>query len=508
VKRKRVYLVNPQTPDNFWAMQGALDVVGTPKTLMPNVALLTLIALSPPELDIEHVYCDENVAPIDWDMDCDLVAVTGYTLQSDRMREIARRFRDRGVAVAIGGTHATLDPDSVGDVADHLFIGEAEHTWPRFLRDWVAGRPEAVYRQDSFVDVKESPAPDLSYVKPRDYLYFSVQTSRGCPNHCDFCDVIRLAGRAYRTKTLEQIMREVKGAQARGAETVFFSDDNFFVNRTFTIELLHVLTAYNRTLGRPLSFAAQATVMIGADEELLKLLADARFSVIFLGVEALRKECLEDVNKGQMARYDPFEVIPRISSYGIVPFLGLIVGFDHDTTAVFREIEQFLDATASPMASISVLNAPKHTPLYERMKEQGRLVENFRGFWHLTTNVVPAQMTLEELYRGHKRLFKEIYEPERFERRMIQWLERVQYFTDLYSTRKKTLHRFFLILRVLRHFTFRVPKPVRKMFYNVVRAAFRIQPRLVSRAISMLVQYWHYYEFGHDETWQAAGLEQ
>ena len=504
--QKRIYLINPKTPENFWAMRGMLDIVGKHKTQMPNSALMTLAALSPPELAITYELCDENLASARLDAECDLVAITGYTLQAERMQLLSDAFRKRGIPVAMGGAFATLEPERVRPMADHLFLGEAEKTWPRFLAEWSEGRAGALYRQEEFVDLKESPAPDLSLINAADYLHFSVQTCRGCPNNCDFCDVVRLVGRKFRTKSLEQIMREVKNAHACGAETVFFSDDNFFINRTFTFDLLREIIAWNCTLDRPLSFSTQATVQIGADEELLKLLADARFSVIFLGLETLRKECLDEVNKGQMARFDPREVIPRISSYGIMPFLGMIVGFDHDTPAVFSDVESFLDETASPIASISVLNAPKNTALYRRMQEEGRLLEDFRGFWHLTTNIVPKGMTLHELYAGHKALFQRLYEPENFERRMVGWLRNVRYMTSLYSTKKKTLHRLFLIFRVARHFLFRVPPAVRRMFWNVVKSAWRIDPRLISRAVSVLVQYWHYYDFARREDWQRAGL--
>lgn len=504
--QKRIYLINPKTPENFWAMQGTLDIVGKSKTLMPSSALLTLAALTPPELDVHYELCDENLSTARLDAECDLAAITGYTLQAERMQVLSEAFRKRGIPVAIGGALATLDPERVRPMADHLFVGEAEETWPRFLSEWISGRAAPLYRQTEFVDLTQSPAPDLSLVNGADFLYFSVQTCRGCPNNCDFCDVVRLVGRKFRTKTLTQIMREVKNAHACGAETIFFSDDNFFINRAFTFELLREIIAWNRTLERPLSFSTQATVQIGADEELLKLLADARFSVIFLGLETLRKECLDEVNKGQMARFDPREVIPRISSYGIMPFLGLIVGFDHDTPAVFADMEGFLEETGSPIASISVLNAPKDTALYRRMRDEGRLVEDFRGFWHLTTNIVPKGMSLEELYSGHKALFQRIYEPDSFERRMVKWLRNVRYMTTLYSTRKKTLHRLFLILRVARHFLFRVPPGVRRMFWNVVKAAWRTNPRLISRAVSMLVQYWHYYDFARRPEWQRAGL--
>jgi len=504
-QKKRIYLINPKTPENFWAMQGTLDIMGSRKLLMPNSALLTLAALTPKDLPVEYIFCDENRSPVRLDQACDLVALTGYTLQADRVKELSDAFRARGVPVAVGGCFATLEPDRARDLADHLFLGEAEKTWPRFLRDWLAGGGDTLYEQKDFIDLSESPAPDLSYVDGRDYLYFTVQTCRGCPNNCDFCDVVRLVGRKFRTKTVAQIMTEVKNAYVHGAEKVFFSDDNFFINRKFTFELLGELVAWNRTLDRPLSFSTQATVAIGADEELLKLLADARFSNIFLGLETTRKECLEEVNKGQMARFDPREVIPRISSYGIMPFIGMIVGFDHDTTEVFGDIESFLDDTGSPIASISVLNAPKNTPLFERMRAEGRLLENFRGLWHLTTNVMPKRMTLDELYLGHKKLFHRLYEPESFERRLVKWLQGVRYVTSIYPPKKKTLSGLLVILRVFYHFLFRVPSPVRRLFWNVGRAAWRINPRLVSRAMSTLVQYWHYYDFARRNTWQKAG---
>jgi radical SAM superfamily enzyme YgiQ (UPF0313 family) len=500
LKKKRIYLINPENPENFWAMQGALDIVGKHKTLMPNIALLTIIALTPQNSGVEYTVCDENIAPVDWNMACDLVGITGYTLQFERMSTISAKFRERGIPVAVGGIYATIDPEKVTNIADHLFIGEAEYTWPQFIRDWAAGRAKPVYRQDEFIDMKDSPAPDLSYIDAKNHHYFSVQTSRGCPNDCDFCDVVRVGGRKYRSKSIDQILIEVKNAHASGAETIFFSDDNFFVNKIFTTDLLRELIQWNRTLDQPVSFSTQATVMIGDDEEVLKLLADARFSVIFIGVETLRKECLEEVNKGQMARYNPYEVIPRISSYGIFPFLGMIVGFDHDSPEVFKEIEDFLEKTASPIASISVLNAPKNTALYERMKKEGRIIEDFRGFWHVTTNIIPKQMSLQELSRGQKNLFKKIYEPEHFEGRIIRWLKNVKYFSNLYSTRKKNIYRILLIIKIMRHFLFRVPPPVRSMFWNVLKAAWKINPRLIPRSMTILVQYWHYYAFGHKES--------
>ena len=111
-------------------------------------------------------------------------------------------------------------------------------------------------------------------------------------------------------------------------------------------------------------------------------------------------------------------------------------------------------------------------------------------------------MTMEEIYNGQKELLKKIYEPENFEQRMIGWLKNVQYLTDLYSTRKKNIFRVVLIIKIFNHFIFRVPQDVRKMFWNILKAAWKINPRLISRVVSALLQYWHFYEFSHRESRQ------
>lgn len=142
--RRRIYLINPKNPDNFWTMDSSVKAVGV-KTLMPNAALATLITLTPGNLDIEYVYCDENISGIRWEEKCDLVGITGYTLHSKRIQEISRGFRKRGIPVAVGGTYATLQPEKARKDADILFTGEAEVTWPLFLSDWTNHQEKSLY---------------------------------------------------------------------------------------------------------------------------------------------------------------------------------------------------------------------------------------------------------------------------------------------------------------------------------------------------------------------------
>jgi radical SAM superfamily enzyme YgiQ (UPF0313 family) len=499
--KKRIYLINPFNPENFWTMQSSVRAVGA-KTLMPNAALATLVSLTPKDLDIEYIYCDENTSKIDWNAKCDLAAITGYTLHSERISEICAEFRKRNIPVALGGTFATLQREHARKLADHLFIYEAEYTWPQFLREWIKGKAKDLYIQKEHIDMKDSPAPDWSFIKGKEYLYFAVQTSRGCPNNCDFCDAVKLVGHKYRTKTIDQIMIEIKNAYNAGAETIFFSEDNFFVKKSFTIELLSEIIKLNVTLPAPLSFSAQATIKISKDEEILKLLADARFSVIFLGVESIRKKCLDEINKGHIFQFNPAEAVAKISSYGIIPFVGLIVGFDNDDTSTFRELNEFLVNTASPIASISVLNAPENTALYQRMKKLKRINENFQGLWHFSTNIKPVSMSLPELIAGHRSLFKNLYEPKNFEARSLEWMRNIKYYTNLYKNSKTNFSKLSKFFYILRYYIIHEPLPVIKMFFRLIKKSWKINPRMVKKSITLLSQYCHYYDFANNASWQ------
>ena len=495
--RKRIYLVAPKSPPNFWNMQATVDAVGA-KALMPNSALATLVALTPQDIGVEYVYCDENLSDLQPDLDCDLVALTGYTLHAPRMREIAKLFRERGIPVAIGGALATLDPEQVRPYADHFFKGEAELTWPTFLREFSRGEASSVYEQSEFVDLASSPPPDWSLIDGSDYLYFTVQTSRGCPNRCDFCDAIRIVGRKHRHKSIEKVMVEVRNAHAAGAETVFFSDDNFYVRKRHTRELLDEIVKWNTELTSPLSFSCQASVTIADEDELLRRLADARMSVVFLGVESLRKACLDEVNKGHLYRENLSERIKAMSSYGIIPFIGLIVGFDNDDVKTFDEIENFLDETGSPIASITVLCAPKHTVLHHRLSEAGRIREDFKGEWHDATNIVPISMETSELSLRYRNLFRRLYEPDRFEARASDWLHNVSYHSDCYRNRRMRASKLWKAAYAAKHYLFKSPAPVRQLFLHLIREGWRTDKRLLRKSITILTQYCHYASYVHE----------
>ena len=492
---KRICLIAPRHPESLWSMQTMVEILGA-KTLMPNSALATLMALTPDDVNIEYVLYDENVSKIDFDLECDLVAITGATLHSERIHELCKMFREKGRPVALGGTYASIEADECKGLIDYHFIGEAEHIWPIFLRQWVNKKAEKVYEQVEHIDIKNSPAPDWSLINSNDYVNISVQTSRGCPNRCDFCDVIRHAGRVYRTKTVDQILVEVQSAHKIGARTIFFSDDNFLGNKQFTTELLSRLIQWNVAQTRPLSFSTQISVHVADDESLLKMFSDCRFSMLFLGVETVREASLKEVNKTQNLKHDIYERIKRISHFGVVPFLGLIVGFDNDDNSVFDDLYSFIKSTNSPIAGISLLNAPKYTPLYERLKKEGRIAgDSFSGEWQLHTNIIPKQMSIDELTRLYWDFFRRIYEPESFETRLEQWLKNIEYSNIAYNNKKGDIRQLWFGYRIFKHFIFKEKPEIRSLFFRTMKKIWTINPKLMRRFFTLITQYSHFYNF-------------
>ena len=398
---------------------------------------------------------------------------------------------------------ATSDPEGARALCDHLFVGEGEEIWPRFLKEWLAGEAVDTYRQEAAVDLSLSPPPDWRFVSGGDHLYMTVQASRGCPNKCDFCAAQKMVGARHRIKSIDQIMAEIDAVRLAGAEVIFFSEDNFYVRRSFTRELLQRIVEYNTSLENPVQFSCQASVRITDDEEILKLLADARFAVIFLGVESLRQACLAEVSKGHLYRADLADRIRRLSSYGLLPFIGMMVGFDHDDADTFDEIEAFLEETGSPICSISMLTAADGTPLYERMAEAGRITAPFTGQWHFNTNIRPLRGTAQELTARHRALFQRLYQPRAFERRTLKWLDNVSYFTDLYQGRRRSSQGRGKLWHLIRHYALHAPMPLRLQFFRLVARTLRRDPRLTRKAITILTQYCHYYTFVTDQGWQA-----
>src|SRR6266852_4057302 len=241
--RRKIYLIQPKFPPSYWGQEFFIKM--TPYgAVYPPLGLITLAALTPPEYDV--TVCDESAGEqVDFNIDADIIGITGYLFQMVRVFELADRFRGRGKTVVIGGPMATLLPEECRAHCDVLFEGEAEYTWPRFLREHAAGCHTDRYQEHEKIHLPDSPLPRLNVLK-KSYGQGIVQCTRGCPFTCEFCDIIVMYGRKVRFKPVEQVIDEISAWQRRGAGKVFFADDNFIGNRAYAKDSLRSSSASSR----------------------------------------------------------------------------------------------------------------------------------------------------------------------------------------------------------------------------------------------------------------------
>jgi radical SAM superfamily enzyme YgiQ (UPF0313 family) len=408
-----IVLVNPRFDVSYWGLEHALPYLGK-RANLPTACLPLLAALTPDEHSVTLI--DENVEAIDFERmaRADIVGLTGMSVQRHRMLEILRELKHRGVFTVVGGPWVTVREEYFGELADVIFIGEAEDTWPRFLNDWALHRYASRYEQAERTDMTTVPVPRTDLLKTRHYLFGSLQISRGCPFQCEFCDIIVTFGRRPRLKQADQVIREMETLIAQGFEIAFIVDDNLIGNKRGIKPVLARVAEWQREHGYPLTFFTEASLDLAEDAELLRLMVDANITSVFVGIESPNEASLAETKKLQNLRPGGtlVERVRSIQDAGIEVWCGMILGFDHDDTTIFDAHLKFLHDARILHAMPGMLSAIPKTPLYERLAAEGRLDEDDMS--PFGTNVIPARMSRTELCDGYVALVEAMYAPEAF----------------------------------------------------------------------------------------------
>ena len=414
-------LLYPEFPDTFWSFKHALKFIHK-RASFPPLGLLTVAAMLPPDWSQRLVDLNvRSLRPQDlaW---ADLVFISGMIAQRDSARALIARCRAAGKTIVAGGPLFTLEPERFPDV-DHFVLNEAEASLPEFLRDLERGAARRVYASTELPDLRQTPVPRWELAEMRRYSTMSLQFSRGCPFDCEFCNITSMFGHRPRTKTAAQVIGELDALRRRGWRGgVFFVDDNFIGNqRVLKQELLPALIAW-QDRQRPMPFLTEASINLADDEELMRLMVQAGFNQVFVGIETPQDEGLAECNKRQNRGRDLVADVKRIQRAGFEVQGGFIVGFDSDTPSVFQRQLEFIQQSGIVTAMVGLLQAIPGTKLHQRLSRQGRLLghttgDNVDG----TTNFIP-RMNREMLRQGYQRLVDYIYSPGPYYRRIRTFL--------------------------------------------------------------------------------------
>lgn len=414
-----IVIINPRFDISFWGLEHCMPLFGK-RANLPVACLGLLAALVPEHHDVTLV--DENVEDIDFDRlaRADLVCVTGMSIQGRRLIEILESVKALGVMTVVGGPMATVEPESLDGLADVLFLGEADETWPQFLTEWEQGRHKTRYKQDDKSDITKLPLPRIDKLKIDRYMFGSLQISRGCPFTCEFCDIIVTFGRRPRLKTSAQVIAELEAFQRAGMRIVFVVDDNLIGNKKALKPILRDIVQWQQERAYPLTLFTEASLDLAEDDELMDLMGLANFQNVFIGIETPNEESLRETKKLQNLRPNAgtlLERVHRIQERGFDVWCGMIVGFDHDDPSIFGVMPSFIGEARIANAMINLLHAIPTTPLYDRLKQAGRLNDD-EASDRYGTNVVPLGMSREELRDGFLGLMQTCYTADAYFQRL------------------------------------------------------------------------------------------
>lgn len=394
---------------------------------LPSLALLTLAAVTPDDVEVDLTYLEINdvdetgLAQIA-NADFDAVAISTYTAKVHVAYAVADRFREKGTTVFFGGLHAKLvGPEEALQHVDSVAVGEGEPLWPRMLRDWKAGRLQKVYREErpGTYDISQTPAPRFDLLDLTRYNRITVQTSRGCPHDCEFCAASKVFG-PYRVKPVEQVIRDLQAVKSQWEfPFIEFADDNTFVKRGWSRELLDAM----KPLG--MRWFTETDISIADDPDALEALYGSGCRQVLVGLESVDGAGLDgiDARGWKRKQLDGYRAaIDRIQRSGVTVNGTFIIGLDADTPDTFERVVEFVRSSNLCEVQITVLTPFPGTRLYDRLKAEGRLLQD--TFWEQCTlfdvTYRPKNMTVEQLEDGLLWMFDQLYcEKETLRRKRV-----------------------------------------------------------------------------------------
>jgi radical SAM superfamily enzyme YgiQ (UPF0313 family) len=422
----KILLIYPKYPDTFWSFKYALKFISK-KASFPPLGLLTVAAMLPDEWEKKLV--DMNVNGLtDDDLEwADYVFISAMIVQKKSVIEVIRKCNACGAKVVAGGPLFTTGHEDFEGV-DHFVLNEAENTLPVFLADLKKGCARKIYTSKVWPDIEKTPTPQWNLINKKKYASMSIQYSRGCPYNCEFCDIIVLNGHRPRTKTKTQILSELEAIYDHGWRGgVFFVDDNFIGNKKrLKNDLLPALIDWMTAKKNPFYFFTETSINLSDDDELIKLMVNAGFRRVFIGIETPSEESLTECNKYLNTNRNLLASVKKIQNLGLEVQGGFIVGFDSDTPTIFEKQIKFIQNSGIVTAMVGLLNAPKGTRLHQRLKREGRLLGRTSGDnTDFSLNFIP-RMNHETLINGYRNIIKTIYSPKHYYKRIRTFLKQYQ----------------------------------------------------------------------------------
>lgn len=500
----KILLISPGTPDEIDnKIIRSIPYLNAKAFIAPH-AVATVAALTPEEHDVsihdEYIRgpAEEFLPGKNYDI-IGISITSNQLIRSLKIAEACKKFCPASVIVVGGIGVEMLIYKQKGNI-DVVFHGEAEDTWPQFLEDYKKGNYQKIYKSVIKPDMSKAPPPRWELIKDDIHLYnsVSIQTTRGCPFDCSFCDVIYTYGRKPRSKTIDQVLEEIKRLNDLKVQMVFIADDNFAGDKKYVKELLRQMIVLNNSFKNPMGFFTQIDITIANDDELLALLSDANFYTLMIGIESVNPDSLKDMNKKQNLGVSAVEAIKKIQSYGMVVLAHMIIGNESDDLTVFEKTAAFVKDADIIFHICHPLAAPPGTKMWYDYKRQGRIIQNepdeTSDKMDIISNIIPKQMSRQELFLGLADYWDDIYDTEKFKERATSLIRNIKRrpnvkmpgLSSMWTMRK-------MMGGVFKYFFFTSEKIHKKTFMYIMKSAKKnisyMMPKIIYIYTFYLIDY-------------------